>query len=334
MSQVQRRKFLIGTGALLFAPLATRAQPPGKVPRIGYLSGLPRSAPMFQQNRQAFLQGMRELGYIEGRTIAIERRFAEGRRERLPDLAAELVRLKVNLIVAEATPAARAAKEATSTIPIVIPDAADAVGSGLVASLARPGGNVTGLSFLAPELVGKRLQLLKGVVPGMTRVAVLWHPDVYGEATVKITFEETEAAARALGVRVQRVKARNPNDFVGAFSAMTAERADGLLLWTSPMFFSERRTIVDLAAKKQLPAMYPWREAVDAEGLIAYGPSIPDLFRRGAIYVDKILKGAKPSDLPVEHPTKFELVINMKTAKALGLTIPQSVLLRADELIE
>ncbi len=289
---------------------------------------------MFQQNRQAFLQGMREHGYTEGQTIAIEWRFAEGRPERLPDLAAELVRLKVNLIVAEATPAARAAMEATIPIPIVIPDAADAVGSGLVASLARPGGNVTGLSFLGPELIGKRLQLLKDVVPGMTRVAVLWHPDLYGEDTVKIMSEETEAATRALAVRLQRVEARSPNDLVGAFSAMTAGRAGALLLWTSPMFFAERRRIVDLAAKNRLPAVYPWREAVDAGGLMGYGPSAPDLFRRAATYVDKILKGSKPAELPVEQPTKFELVINVKTAKALGLTIPPSLLLRADQVIE
>ncbi len=318
---------------LLAAP-STEAQPPAKVPRIGYLSGLPRSAPMFQQNRRAFLQGMREYGYIEGQTIAVEWRFAEGRPERLPDLAAELVRLKVNLIVAEATPAARAAKEATSTIPIVIPDAADAVGSGLVASLARPGRNVTGLSFLGPELVGKRLQLLKDVVPGMTRVAVLWHPDLYGEGTVKIMSEETEAATRALGVRLQRVEARSPNDLVGAFGAMTAGRAGALLLWTSPMFFAERRRIVDLAAKNRLPSVYPWREAVDAGGLMGYGPPIPDLFRRAAVFVDKILKGAKPADLPVEQPTRFELVINLKTAKALGLTFPPSILVRADQVIQ
>ncbi len=319
---------------LLAAPLAAEAQQPAKVPRIGYLSGFPFSAPMFQQNRQAFLQGMQEHGYTEGQTLTIEWRFAEGRPERLRDLAAELVRLKVNLIVAEATPAARAAMEATITIPIVIPDAADAVGSGLVASLARPGGNVTGLSFLGPELIGKRLQLLKNVVPGMTRVAVLWHPDLYGEDTVKIMSEETEAATRALAVRLQRVEARSPNDLVGAFSAMTAGRAGALLLWTSPMFFAERRRIVDLAVKNRLPAVYPWREAVDAGGLMGYGPSAPDLFRRAATYVDKILKGAKPADLPIEQPIKFELVINLKTAKALGLTIPQTLLIRADELIQ
>ena len=318
----------------LASPLAAEAQQAVKVPRIGYLSGLPRSAPLFQQNRQAFLQGMREHGYLEGQTIAIEWRFAEGRSERLPELAAGLVRLKVDLIVAEATPAARAAKEATLTIPIVIPDAADAVGSGLVASLARPAGNVTGLSFLGPELVGKRLQVLKDVVPGMTRLAVLWHPGLYGEATVKVMSGETEIAARAFGVRLQRVEARNPDDLVRAFGAMTGEKTSAVVLWTSPMFFAERRRIVDLAAKNRLPAVYPWREAVDDGGLMSYGPNAADLFRRAAGFVDKILKGARPGDLPVEQPTKFELVINLKTVKTLGLSLSPSILARADEVIQ
>ena len=318
----------------LLALLAAEAQQAGKVPQIGYLAVLPRSAPLFQQNRQAFLEGMREHGYTEGQTIAIEWRFADGRPERLPELADELVRLKVNLIVAEATAASRAAKQATRTIPVVFIGAVDPVTEGLVTSLARPGGNVTGLSTLSPELMGKRLQLLKEVAPGMTRVAVLWQPDIYGEGTVKIMSEATEAAARALAVRLQRVEARSADDLAGAFGAMTEGRADALLVWTSAMFLSERKRIVDFAAKSRIPAVYPWREAVDAGGLIGYGPSPPDVFRRAATHVDKILKGAKPGDLPVEQPSKFELVINLKTAKALGLTIPQPLLLRADHVIQ
>ena len=319
--------------SLTLAPLAVEAPQAGKVPQIGYLAVLPRSG-LFQQNRQAFLEGMREHGYTEGQTIAIEWRFAEGRPERLSDLADELVRLKVNLIVAEATAASRAAKQATRTIPVVFIGAVDPVTDGLVISLARPGGNVTGLSSMSPELMGKRLQLLKEVVPGMTRVAVLWQPDHYGEGAVKIMSEETEAAARALAVRLQRVEARSADDLAGAFGAMTEGRADALLVWTSAMFLSERKRIVAFAARSRLPAMYPWRQAVDAGGLIGYGPSPPDVFRRAATYVDKILKGAKPGDLPVEQPSKFELVVNVKTAKALGLTIPQPLLLRADQVIE
>jgi len=332
---MDRRAFITMVGgSILAAPRAARAQQAGKVPQIGYLAALPRSAPLFQQNRQAFLDGMRDHGYTEGRTIAIEWRFAEGRPERLPDLADELVRLKVNLIVAEATAASRAAKQATRTIPVVFIGGADPVADGLVSSLARPGGNVTGLSAMSPELMGKRLQLLKEVAPGVTRVAVLWQPDLNSEGTVKLMSESTDAAARALAVRLQRVEARSADDLDGAFGAMTEGRADALLVWTSAMFLSERKRIVDFAAKSRIPAVYPWREAVDAGGLIGYGPSPPAVFRRAATHVDKILKGAKPGDLPVEQPTKFELVINMKTAKALGLTIPQSLLLRADEIIQ
>ena len=330
---MDRRAFL-GVLGTLVAPLAAEAQQAGKAPQIGYLAVLPRAAPLFQQNRQAFLEGMREHGYTEGQTIAIEWRFADGRPERLPDLADELVRLKVDLIVAEATAASRAAKQATRTIPVVFIGAADPVTEGLVTSLARPGGNVTGLSSLSPELMGKRLQLLKEVAPGTTRVAALWQPDHYGEGTVRIMSEATEAAARALAVRLQRVEARSADDLAGAFGAMTEGRADALLVWTSAMFLSERKRIVDFAAKSRIPAMYPWRTAVEAGGLIGYGPSPPDVFRRAAIHVDKILKGAKPGDLPVEQPSKFELVINMKTAKALGLTIPPALLQRADQVIE
>jgi putative ABC transport system substrate-binding protein len=264
----------------------------------------------------------------------IEYRSAEGKLERFPALVAELVALKVDVIVVAGTPASLAAKQATRTLPIVFATAADPVGSGLVTSLARPGGNITGLSILSPELVGKRLELLKQAVPGVSRVAVLWQPGGHDERTDKDILKDAEVAARALGVRLQVVEARGPEDFDRAFSDMTRARAGALTVLTGIMFLNERRRLVDLATKNRLPTVYPYREFVDAGGLMAYGPNLADLYRRAATYVDKILKGAKPGDLPVEQPTKFELVINLKTAKALGLTIPQSVLGRADEVIQ
>ncbi len=319
---------------LLAAPLAAEAQQAKTVHRIGILlTGAPE-LPLTRALFDAFRQGLRELGYVEGQNILIEERSAQGRIERFPDLVAELVRLKVNLIVAPNTPAARAAKEATKTIPIVVAVMADPVADGLVASLARPGGNVTGSTFLGPELVPKRLELLKEAVPGASRVAVLWHPRVYGERTMRDMLRETEVAAQTLGVQLQLLEARGPNDFDRAFSAMSRGRADALIVFPSSMFYVEHRRIVDLVAKNRLPAIYAFREAVEAGGLMAYGASIRDLYRRAATYVDKILKGAKPADLPVEQPTRFELAINMKTAKALGLTIPQSVVVRADHLIQ
>ena len=279
-------------------------------------------------------QGLRDLGYVEGRNVVIEIRDAEGEAERLPALAAELVALKVDVIVAPNTPQALAAKQATRTLPIVFSFVADPVASGLVTSLARPGGNVTGLSSLTPELVGKRLELLTQAVPGVSRVAVLWQPGFQGERTEKDMLKGADVAARALGVRLQFVEAQGPADFDRAFSDMTRARAGALTVLGSTMFISERRRLVDLAAKNRLPAVYARREYVDAGGLMSYGSNIADLFRRAATYVDKILKGAKPADLPVEQPTKFELVINLKTAKALGLTIPPSLLGRADQVIE
>ena len=272
--------------------------------------------------------------YVDGRSVVIEYRDAEGKYDRLPARAAELVALKVDVIVAADTPAALAAKQATRTLPIVFIGAGDPVTIGLVTSLARPGGNVTGLSLLAPELVGKRLELLKQAVPGVGRVAALWQPGFVGERTEKDMLKEVEIAARALGVRLQFVEARGPADFDRAFSDMTRARADALTVLGSAMFANERRRVVDLAAKNRLPGVYGFREYVDAGGLMAYGPNVADLFQRAATYADKILKGAKPGDLPVELPTKFELVLNLKTAKALGLTIPQSVLVRADQVIE
>jgi putative tryptophan/tyrosine transport system substrate-binding protein len=315
----------------LFSPLAAEAQQVAKVPRIGYLALNLVTAPHVME---AFRQGLCDLGYVEGRNVVIEYRSAEGKLERLPALAADLVALKVDVIVAGGPPQALAAKQAARTIPIVFASAADPVTDGLVTSLARPGGNVTGLSALAPDLVGKRLELLKQTVPGVSRVAVLRHPGAQAERTEKDMLKEAEVAARVLGVRLQVVEARGPADFDSAFSDMTRVRADALTVLPSPMFTNERRRLVDLAAKNRLPAVYPWREFIDAGGLMAYGPDLADMFRRAATYVDKILKGTKPGDLPVEQPTKFELATNIKTAKALGLAIPQSVLVRADHIIQ
>jgi putative ABC transport system substrate-binding protein len=318
---------------LLAAPLGAEAQQAAKIARIGYLSPNLATSPHL---REAFRQGLRDLGYVEGRNLVIEYRDAEGKVERLPALAAELVALKVDVIVTEGgnTVGPLAAKQATRTIPIVFASAGDPVTSGLVTSLARPGGNVTGLSSLSAELVGKRLELLTQAVPGVGQVAVLWLPGALGERTEKEMLTEAEVAAQGLGVRLQFVEARGPADFDRAFSDMTRARAGALTVLPSNMFRREHRRLVDLAAKNRLPAVYFSREFVDAGGLMAYGANYDDLSRRAATYVDKILKGAKPADLPVEQSTKFELVINLKTAKALGMTIPQSVLGRADEVIQ
>jgi putative tryptophan/tyrosine transport system substrate-binding protein len=317
--------------SLLAAPLAAEAQQAAKVARIGYLGNT--QGPHL---REAFLQGLRDLGYVEGRNLVIEYRDAEGKADRLAALAAELVALKVDVLVTEggSTVAALAAKQATRTLPIVFASVADPVASGLVTSLARPGGNVTGLSGVAAQLFGKRLELLTQAVPGVSRVAVLWLPGALGERTDKDMLKEAEAAARALGVRLQFVGARGPADIDRAFSDMTMARAGALTVLPSNVFLREHRRLVDLAARHRLPAVYSWREVVDAGGLMSYGASRTDSSRRAATYVDKILKGAKPADLPVERPRTFELVINLKTAKTLGLTIPQSVLGRADHIIE
>jgi putative ABC transport system substrate-binding protein len=327
------RRVFVGTlaGGLLAIPLAAEAQQAAKIVRIGFLSTNLAASPHLPE---AFRQGLRDLGYVEGRNLVIEYRDAEGKPERLPALAAELVALKVDVIVTGGgTIAALAAKQATRTLPIVFASVGDPVTSGLVTSLARPGGNVTGLSSLTPELVSKRLEQLTQAVPGVSRVAVLRLPGALGERTAKDMLTGTEVAARALGVRLQVVEARGPADIDRAFSDMTRARAGALTVLPSNMFLREHRRLVDLAAKNRLPAVYPLREYVDAGGLMSYGANLADLFWRAATYVDRILKGVKPADLPVEQPTKFELVINLKTAKALGLTIPQSLLLRADEII-
>ena len=282
----------------------------------------------------AFRQGLRELGYVEGANILVEYRTADSKIERFVDQASELVQLKVDIIVASNTPAARAAQQATDTIPIVVPVMGDPVRDRLVANLARPGGNITGLTFLGPELLPKRLALLKEALPTASRVVALWHPGAYGERTMSDMMKETEAAARTLGVQLRLVAVQGPDELERAFSTIAGERADALLVFPSPMLFAERRRIVDLAAKYRLPSMAMGREFAELGGLIAYGASIPGLFRRCATYVDKIIKGAKPADLPGEQPTKFDLVINIKAANALGLDIPPSLLARADEVTD
>jgi len=328
---MNRRAFVTGLGAVLAAPCAPEAQQAAKIDRISYLATNLADSSHW---REAFLQGLRDLGYVEGRNAVIEYRDAEGKLERLPTLAAELVALKVDVIVAAAgTLAALAAKQATRTLPIVFIAVGNPVTSGLVASLARPGGNATGLSALTPELVSKWLELLKQAVPGVSRVAVLWQPGGMGD-TDQDALKEADVAARALGVRLQFVEARGPADIDRAFSEMTRAHAGALTVLSTPMFGTERRRLVDLAARNRLPTMFSFRRFVDAGGLMSYGPNLTDLSRRAATYVDRILKGTTPSDLPVEQPTKFELVINLKTAKALGLTIPPSLLARADQVIE
>jgi ABC-type uncharacterized transport system substrate-binding protein len=315
---------------LLALGVTAEAQQSKKVPRIGILwPFLSTVGPPFAE---AFQQGLHNLGYVEGQNIAIEYRYSEGKDSRLPDLAAELVRLKVDAIFAPTTTAALAAKNATNEIPIITAAAADPVGSGLVATLARPGGNVTGLSLLASlEISGKQLELLKEALPKLTRVAVLADPSSLPTAGL---LKEAEQAARSLGLQLRVVEARDPNELEGAFATIKKEHTANALLVIGAPFIGSNPRIVSFATSSRLPAMYPYAESVDGGGLMSYGPNRPDLFRRAAIYVDKILKGTKPADLPVEQPTKFEFVINLKTAKQLGLTIPQSVLFRADRVIK
>ena len=328
---MNRRAFVTGFGAVLAAPLAAEGQQAGKLARIGYLeieispgdSGL-----------QAFLQQLRDFGYVEGRNLLIEYRDAMRKPDRFRALAAELVALNVDVIVAGGgTLGAQAAKEATGTIPIVFPLVGDPVEDGLVNSLARPGGNLTGSSLLA-QTVDKLLELLKQATPGVSRVALLLKPDAAPARTILDQINTAERAAQALGLRLQVVEARHPQDFDRAFSDMSRAHAEALVVLATPVFGAASRTLADLAVKNHLPTIFSLREFVVAGGLMSYGPSRAELFRRAAFYVDKILKGAKPGDLPVEQPTKFDLVINLKTAKSLGVTIPQSLLLRADEVIE
>jgi putative tryptophan/tyrosine transport system substrate-binding protein len=306
----------------------TEAQQPTKIPRIGYLS--PNSRSSNPARIEAFRQGLHELGYVEGKNIVIESRDAEGKLDRLSQLAAELVRLKVDIIVTSSPAPTRAAKQATVTIPIVFAQDGDPVASGFVASLARPGGNITGLSTLAPELSGKRLELLKEVVPKLSRVAVLGTSTSPSTAP---TLKETELAAGASKVQLQYLDVLDPKDIETAFRTAAKRRADAVLVLAGPVVFSQRTQIAGLAVKSRLPAIYPQTEFTEAGGLMYYGANTPDMYRRAATYVDKILKGAKPGDLPVEQPTKFELIINLKAAKHIGLTIPPNVLARADKVI-
>jgi putative ABC transport system substrate-binding protein len=328
---ITRRRFMTVAAGLLVAPLAAEAQQQSrKVFRIGLLGTVPLTEPGASHIWDGFFEGLRQLGYVEGRNIVIEGRYSEGRSERLPTLAAELVRLKVDVIVAAGYTAAMA-KGATSTIPIVMTNHGDPVASRLVASLARPGGNVTGLSLMNPELIGKQLQLLKEAMPQLSRVAVLSNP---AHPDHPRSLRQAEVAARALKVRLQILKARAPTEFTGAFSAATKESAGALLVLADPMFFGERTRIIELVERSRLPLMGAQPEYAEAGGLLAYGIDQRDNFRRAATYVDKILKGAKPGDLPVEQPTKFELIVNQKTAKTLGVRIPPAVLARADRVIE
>jgi putative tryptophan/tyrosine transport system substrate-binding protein len=326
---------LIGLAVILalslLTPLSTEAQQAGKPFRIGFLAfGLKPGAgsdPLFD----VFLQALRDLGYVEGRNVVLEVRYAEGRNERFPSLAAELVNLKVDVLVAQSTPAAIAAKQASSSIPIVMVVVGDPLGAKLIESLAHPGGNVSGLSLIAPELSAKRLDLFKQTLPKLSRVTVLWNSANVG---MRLRVQETERAAPALGVTLQSVTVQSPDDFDGVFAAMSKDRPESLLVMADTVTASNSRRVVEFAARNRVPAIYEARNFVDAGGLMSYGLDFVDHYRRAAYYVDKVLKGVRPADLPVEQPTKFELVINLKSAKALGLTIPQSLLLRADQVIE
>jgi putative ABC transport system substrate-binding protein len=326
----KRREFitLLG-GAAVAWPLGARAQQAGKLPTIGYSGG---GTPLTESQRvAAFVQRLRELGWTEGRTVAIEYRWAEGHNERVAEIAAEFVRLKVDVIVTYATPPTLAAKQATSAIPIVFAVAGDPVGTGLVANLARPGGNVTGLSLLATDLAGKRIELLREVIPGLRRLAILGN---VGNPQVVLEIGEVRAAAPTLGLEVAVFEIRRTEDIAPAFEALIKDRSEALYVVGDPLLATNRIRLNTLALGARLPTSYSSREFVEVGGLMSYGPNLPDLFRRAAEYADKILRGAKPADLPVEQPSKFDLVINLVAAKALGLTVPQTLLARADEVIE
>ncbi len=326
-----RRAFLIAIGAGMLAPWAARAQQPAKIPRLGYVSatGDPNTP---GPQVAGFRQGLRDLGYIEGKNILVEYRYIEGKLDRAPGLVAELVQLKVDVLLIGTLPAIRAAKEATRTIPIVMMTADDPVALGIVDSLARPGGNITGFTRLTRELSGKRLELLKEIVPGMSRVGVLWDANAPGPT---LAFKEYEAAARVLKIQLLSLEVRGPNpDLEGAFRAAAKGPADALITVRNPVLLRYPKRIADLAIRNRLPSMHEANEYVEAGGLVSYSANDVDQYRRAAGYVDRILKGAKPADLPIEQPTRFELVVNLKIAKALGITIPPSILVRADRVIE
>jgi putative ABC transport system substrate-binding protein len=328
---IDRRAFILTTaGSLLAAPLAAEGQPAGKVVRIGLLD-YAASDPASAARWKAFREQLHGLGYVEGQNVVFEPRWGDGQVGRLPSLAAELVDAKVDILVTAGSEAALAAKQATNSIPIVTATGGDPVESGLVTGLAQPGGNVTGVISLVAQLAGKRLELLKQLIPQASRIAILRDPDNHSSA---LSLRGAESAAKSLGVVVQGVGVRGPRDFDAAFLAMKRARTDAVILAENTRFIADRRRIADLAVMHRLPMMVAAKEYAEAGGRISYGTDYPDLFRRAATYVDKILKGAKPGDLPIEQPTKFELVINLKTAKALGLTIPPSLLQRADQVIE
>ena len=328
---IPRRAFLIGLGLTGFVvPGPTRAQPPGKLPRVGYISNVPSGSLFADVWRQAFVDGLREHGWVENQNVVIERRYAEVRTEASQAAVEELLRLAVDVIVVSSTLTALVAKHATTKVPIVVTVPADPVATGLVASLARPGGNVTGLSFVGTELAGKQVELLNEAVPGLRRIVVLANP---GNASHAPRTKEIAEVARTLKLQSDVVEASTPEAIRAAFAAMAKRRPGAAIVLSDPVIFREAQSLVRIAAEQRLPVMYALREVVAAGGLMSYGASFSDLFRRAATYVDKILKGASPSDLPVEQASKFELVINLSTAKALGLTIPQALLVRADEVI-
>ena len=330
-SPIQNRKWVgIFAIALTFAlgGAVAQAQQPARIHRIGILS--PSSGSVFSARDEAFRQRLRQLGYVEGKNIVIEYRYAEGKRERLPDLAAELVRLKVDIIVTTSAGTALAAKKASATIPIVFAAAGDPIGSGLVSSLAQPGGNITGLSLMAPDLDGKRLELLKEAFPKVARVAFLWES---GGPRENQPLTDMEAPAKALGLKLLSLEVRSLDDFEGAFARAKKERAQALITTSGPLINTQQRRVLDFAAKNRLPAIYHYSEFVEAGGLMSYGPDNTDIWPRAADFVDKILKGTKPADIPIEQPKKFEFIINLKAAKQIGLTIPPNVLARADRVI-
>jgi putative ABC transport system substrate-binding protein len=328
---MDRRSWLASAVCVLAARLGAEAQPAARVPRVAFVSLGAPSDPLLLDRFKAFQDGLRDAGYVDGQTIAIESRWAHGRQDRLPGLAAELVRSNVNVIVATGVPVIEAVKQATDTIPIVIAGAVDPVATGFAVTLARPGGNITGLSLMAPDLVGKQLEILKELVPRTSRVAILGNPVNSGTAS---QLRRAQDAARVLGLRLITVDARTPAEIDGAFAAMTREHAGALIVLVDRVFLDQRARIAALATKSRLPAMYAMADHVEAGGLMIYGPSVSERYRRAAVYVDKLLRGAKPADLPIEQPTRFELVINVSAARALGLTVPPSLLLRADKVVE
>jgi len=318
--------------AVILAPAATYAQDPAKIARIGWMSRASSTAK--DANMDAFRQGMRELGYVEGRSFVMEPRYADGKNELMPGQAAELERLGVDVIIAGPFEALQAAKQSTTRVPIIMTPSVDPVVTGVVSSLDRPGGSITGITEMMPELTPQRLQLLKQIVPTLSRVAILWRPGTLSEPAFQKMLRDTQAAARSINVQVQVVEAAKVEDFDAAFSAMAMDRVDGLIVLVNPMYFVQRQQIVDRAAKQRLPAIYEWKPFVQSGGLISFGADVPDVYRRAAGLVDKILKGAKPGELPVQGPALFDMGVNLKAAKALGLTIPESIIKQAVLTVE